>query len=200
MMKILKYSAMIGLAIAFAGIVPGTAGAQVRVGVAIGVGSPLYVGPPPVCTYGYYPYAPHACAPYGYYGSEWFEGGVFIGAGPWFHGFYGPAFYGYPVFHDRAWIYFHDHDGWRYYHDGDRWRDYRGEGWRGHGGWSDFRGHDAYRGSGHRDFRASAPHSYPGNRGFRGGDRRTHGNGNRGFHGGNHGGHGNGHHGRGGRR
>jgi hypothetical protein len=26
------------------------------------------------------------CAPYGYYGSEWFTGGVFIGAGPWFHG------------------------------------------------------------------------------------------------------------------
>ena len=26
-----------------------------------------------------------AC-PYGYYGPEWFSGGVFIGAGPWFHG------------------------------------------------------------------------------------------------------------------
>ncbi len=24
--------------------------------------------------------------PYGYYGPEWFTGGVFIGAGPWFHG------------------------------------------------------------------------------------------------------------------
>ena len=24
--------------------------------------------------------------PYGYYGPEWFSGGVFIGAGPWFHG------------------------------------------------------------------------------------------------------------------
>ena len=24
--------------------------------------------------------------PYGYYGPEWFTGGVFVGAGPWFHG------------------------------------------------------------------------------------------------------------------
>jgi hypothetical protein len=31
-------------------------------------------------------YALHNCAPYGYYGPEWFTGGVFIGAGPWFHG------------------------------------------------------------------------------------------------------------------
>jgi len=26
------------------------------------------------------------CAPYGYYGPEWFTGGVLIGVGPWFHG------------------------------------------------------------------------------------------------------------------
>jgi hypothetical protein len=46
----------------------------------------------PECPYGYYDYAPYACTPYGYYGPEWFNGGVFIGAGPWFHG---PArFYG----------------------------------------------------------------------------------------------------------
>jgi len=29
---------------------------------------------------------PYACAPYGYYGPEWFSGGIFIGAGPWYHG------------------------------------------------------------------------------------------------------------------
>jgi hypothetical protein len=39
-----------------------------------------------VCPYGYYDVPPYACAPYGYYGPEWFSGGVFIGAGPWFHG------------------------------------------------------------------------------------------------------------------
>jgi len=44
------------------------------------------LGAPPVCPYGYYDYAPYQCAPYGYYGPEWFPGGVFIGAGPWFHG------------------------------------------------------------------------------------------------------------------
>jgi hypothetical protein len=55
-----------------------TAQAQVSVGVNIGAA--------PVCPYGYYDVAPYACAPYGYYGPEWFTGGVFIGAGPWFHG------------------------------------------------------------------------------------------------------------------
>jgi len=43
-------------------------------------------GAAPECPYGYYDYAPYSCAPYGYYGPEWFEGDVFIGAGPWFHG------------------------------------------------------------------------------------------------------------------
>ncbi len=46
----------------------------------------LSIGAAPVCPYGYYDYAPYSCAPYGYYGPEWFSGGVFIGAGPWFHG------------------------------------------------------------------------------------------------------------------
>jgi hypothetical protein len=53
--------------------------AQVRVGIGIGVAGP------PVCAYGYYDYAPYACAPYGYYGPDYFVNGVFIGAGPWYH-------------------------------------------------------------------------------------------------------------------
>jgi hypothetical protein len=44
------------------------------------------IGVAPECPYGYYDYTPYNCAPYGYYGSEWFSSGVFIGAGPWFHG------------------------------------------------------------------------------------------------------------------
>jgi|ERR1700733_1224243 hypothetical protein len=44
------------------------------------------IGVAPQCPYGYYDGAPYGCAPYGYYGPEWFTGGVFIGAGPWFHG------------------------------------------------------------------------------------------------------------------
>jgi hypothetical protein len=44
------------------------------------------VGVAPECPYGYYDVAPYNCAPYGYYSSEWFTGGAFIGVGPWFHG------------------------------------------------------------------------------------------------------------------
>jgi len=50
------------------------------------------VGVAPVCPYGYFDYAPYDCSPYGYYGPDFFVGGLFIGAGPWFHGprgFYG---------------------------------------------------------------------------------------------------------------
>jgi hypothetical protein len=52
----------------------------------------INIGTAPACAYGYYDYAPYNCSPYGYYGPDWFAGGVFIGAGPWFHGprgFYG---------------------------------------------------------------------------------------------------------------
>lgn len=58
--------------------------AQISVGVGVGVA--------PVCPYGYFDYVPYDCAPYGYYGPDWFVNGIFIGAGPWFHGphsFYG---------------------------------------------------------------------------------------------------------------
>jgi hypothetical protein len=44
------------------------------------------IGVAPACPYGYFSYPPYNCAPYGYYGPDWFSGGVFIGAGPWFHG------------------------------------------------------------------------------------------------------------------
>lgn len=56
--------------------------------VSAGVG----IGPAPICPYGYYEAPPYNCAPDGYYGPEWFSGGVFIGAGPWYRGpgnFYG---------------------------------------------------------------------------------------------------------------
>ncbi|MFP5204243.1 MAG: hypothetical protein ACLGSH_02680 [Acidobacteriota bacterium] len=58
--------------------------AQISIGVNI--------GPEPVCPYGYFEYPPYNCAPYGYYGPDWFPDGAFLGAGPWFHGprdFYG---------------------------------------------------------------------------------------------------------------
>jgi hypothetical protein len=52
--------------------------AEAQVAVSIGLA--------PACPYGYYDVAPYSCAPTGYYGPEWFQGDVFIGAGPWFHG------------------------------------------------------------------------------------------------------------------
>jgi len=63
---------------------PTHASAQISVGIGIGEA--------PACPYGYFDYAPYDCAPYGYYGPDWFMGGLFIGAGPWFHGHRG--FYG----------------------------------------------------------------------------------------------------------
>jgi hypothetical protein len=62
---------------------PALAPAQISIGIG---------GPAPVCPYGYFDYAPYDCAPYGYYGPDWFNGGIFLGAGPWFHG--GHGFYG----------------------------------------------------------------------------------------------------------
>lgn len=50
------------------------------------VGVNVQLGAAPDCPYGYYPDAPYHCAPYGYYGPEWFNDGVFIGVGPWYHG------------------------------------------------------------------------------------------------------------------
>ena len=52
----------------------------------------ISIGMAPGCPYGYFDYEPYQCAPYGYYGPDWFNGGIFIGAGPWFHG--GRGFYG----------------------------------------------------------------------------------------------------------
>jgi hypothetical protein len=82
-MSVLKALSMLVLSAALlSGAV--VAPAQISVGVNL--------GPAPVCPYGYYDYAPYDCSPYGYYGPDWFSGGVFYGAGPWFHGPHG--FYG----------------------------------------------------------------------------------------------------------
>jgi len=50
----------------------------------IGIG-----GAPPVCSYGYYDYAPYSCAPYGFYGPGYFYSGIFLGVGPWSNWGYG---------------------------------------------------------------------------------------------------------------
>jgi hypothetical protein len=71
-MKALAFSALVTALVSCAPALP----AQVSVNIGVA----------PVCPYGYFDYAPYDCAPYGYYGPDWFVGGVFLGAGPWFHG------------------------------------------------------------------------------------------------------------------
>jgi hypothetical protein len=156
-MRYSKYFVLLGLLVVLSA---GSAKAQVAVSVGVGPG---YVGPAPICTYGYYGYYPYACAPYGFYGPEYFSGGLFIGAGPWFHGFGGPRFFGRPGFR----------------------RDFDGRG-RVFGDRGGFRGRDDVHGNG-RDFRGGA--RGPVGNGFRGGavGRAPAGGGSRGgnsFHGG----------------
>ena len=106
---------------------PKTAEAQVSVSVGVA----------PACPYGYYDVAPYRCAPYGYYGPEWFSGGVFIGAGPWFHG--PEHFYGHVDNH------YHPNNGYHgeYPHAGEKPR----EGWNGHV--ENFKGNEMRDGHGH---------------------------------------------------
>ena len=119
--------------------------AQVSIGVNI--------GPAPVCPYGYFDYAPYSCAPYGYYGPDWFVNGIFIGAGPWFHGPHG--FYG---------------------HVDNRWDPHHGYGGplpdRGDRPFYHFRGNEARDGQGHvgnAGHGGGGEHALPGYRGGGGG-------------------------------
>jgi len=160
-MRYLKYAALLAICM-FAAAAPSHAQ---RVFVGVGVG-PAYYGPAPVCAYGYYGYYPYACAPYGYYGPDYFVSGVFIGAGPWFHSFYGrPGFYGRGYYgrgyygrgyygrdfdHDRG---FRGREGFEHrgfdrggFRGGDR-GFHGGEGF--HGGSRDFHGSDHGGGRGH---------------------------------------------------
>jgi hypothetical protein len=146
--------------------------AQVAIGVQIGPNYGLY-NPPPVCEYGYYPSYPYECAPYGYWGPEWFVDGIFIGCGPWYH-----FYYTHPVYYRRFYV-------------GRGFEHIRGE--------HEFREREFHRGHEfrerefHRDheFRGEE-HRFGGEHGFRGGEyfrdngRRFEG-GDRGFRGGDHG-------------
>ncbi|HXQ26445.1 MAG TPA: hypothetical protein VN822_08580 [Candidatus Acidoferrales bacterium] len=175
-MRYLKLLAVLGVF-----LIPASYAQAQRVAIGIGIGGPAYVGPAyvgpaPVCDYGYYDYSPYACAPYGYYGPSWFSSGVFIGAGPWFHGFYGrPGF--------RPFV-----GGGRGFGPGFR-RDFddRGRGWGGRGpaggfhgggGFHSFNGGGSFHGGG--NFHGGG--SFHGGGGSHGGGGGSHGGG--GFHGG----------------
>jgi len=75
--KALAFSFVAAAALLITPAAVAPAHAQVAVGINL--------GPAPICPYGYFDYAPYDCAPYGYYGPDWFVGGLFLGAGPWFH-------------------------------------------------------------------------------------------------------------------
>jgi hypothetical protein len=75
-MRAFTYLALVAVAGGCFAVITPKAEAQVSVNI----------GGAPACPYGYYDVAPYNCAPAGYYGPEWFAGGIFIGAGPWFHG------------------------------------------------------------------------------------------------------------------
>jgi hypothetical protein len=127
--------ALLAMLLAFA---PAPAGAQVAVGVQIG-------GAPPACQFGYYDYAPYACAPAGYWAPEYFYNGIFIGVGPWWgwgyhHGWGGHRFHGYYRWQGRdyghaSWE--HGHYGWHDDHARGEWREggqwHNGHGEAGHG-------------------------------------------------------------------
>lgn len=89
-MRGLKF--LLGTTALLAGLAMAPAG-QAQIEVSIGV--------PPSCAYGYYGYAPYACAPMGYYGSGYFYNGIFVGMGPW-----------------SGWGYSHGWGGHRFVNDG----------------------------------------------------------------------------------
>lgn len=110
-MRYLKIFAVLGVLL----LIPAHYAQAQRVAVGLSFAAPapvVAVGAAPVCPYGYYGYYPYACAPYGFYGPDWFSGGIFIGAGPWYHGwghvnwfhpgaYYGPRVFARPGFYSR---------------------------------------------------------------------------------------------------
>jgi hypothetical protein len=166
-MRYLKYCALLAVL-----MVPlAYSQAEVRWGVGIGVG-PGYVAGPPVCEYGYYDYSPYACAPYGYYGPQWFSGGVFIGAS-WYHSYLGRgAYYGRGGYYGRSGFYGREGYGREGYARGYARGGYEREGYaRGgynRGGGYD-RGNDRAYARGGNGFRASGGGGYRGGSGSHGG-------------------------------
>jgi hypothetical protein len=140
----------------------------------------VQIGAEPVCPYGYFNYAPYQCAPFGYYGPQWFTGGVFLGAGPWFHGPVG--FRGY-INHD-----FDPHFGYRGPFPG------RGEraDWGRHRGWENhWRGNEYHPEYRHDNGNHYGQYKDHGDHGNGHNDHRDNGHGN--GHGHDQGDHGNGH-------
>ena len=107
-------------------------GASPQIGFSVGVGGPGYgYAVQPVCSWGYYSYAPYGCAPQGYYGNNYFYNGIFLGVGPWsgwgyghgwgahrFDGNYRGGGRGYPGERGHVTSYNNGQDGVNYSHSG----------------------------------------------------------------------------------
>jgi hypothetical protein len=183
-MRYFKYLALLAVLV----MVPAVySQGQVALGVRIGSDYGLY-NAPPVCEYGFYPDYPYGCAPYGYWGPDYFVDGVFIGVGPWFNfyhrypGYWNGFFVG-GGFRDRGFRGFRDGGFRRFDRGGFEARGFRG-GER--GGFDRGRGFVAgngFRGGDH-GFRGGS--NFHASSGFRGGNggRSFSGGGGRSFSGG----------------
>ncbi|MES2393120.1 MAG: hypothetical protein V4555_15865 [Acidobacteriota bacterium] len=135
-MRSIKYTLLAGVAAVGLAVSVPASQAQVSFGIS--------VGQEPVCPYGYYDYSPYRCAPYGYYGPEWFNNGVFIGTGRWYHG--PEHFHGYVNrSYDRRYGYHgaYPNRGEHWRDPDDHWQSFHGSHWSdGHGHYHVDRGHD----------------------------------------------------------
>ena len=130
------------------------ANAQIMVGVGI----------QPDCSYGYYDYAPYACAPMGFYGPGYFYNGIFLGMGPWANWGYGHGWGGHRFGGAGGGSYRGGGGGYRGGGGAARGGGYRGGGYRGggsHGGGA--------RGGGGGGARGGGGGSHGGGGGARGG-------------------------------
>jgi hypothetical protein len=145
--------------------------AQVAIGVQIGPTYGIY-NAPPVCEWGFYPTYPFGCAPYGYYGANWFVDGVFIGAGPWYNFYYTPPTFYRPYYVNR----FAFRPGFEHFRPAERFAPR--ETFRGAPVDRGFRGYDRPRSDRDRGF--DRDRGSDRGREFRGDDRGSRGNGYRG--------------------
>ena len=139
-MRYLKYLALLLAVLALPAL---HSQAQVAIGVGINIGPNYGVyHAPPVCEWGFYPDYPFGCAPYGYYGPEWFVDGVFIGAGPWYNFYHVRPVYYRPYYFHSVWYPHRFYDRDRFVVRDTRFHDRGFREFRGH----EFREHDFDRG------------------------------------------------------
>lgn len=149
-LKVLLCSAALLASVTLLAPVGSVSMAHAQVSIGIGIG-----GPPPVCPYGYYDYAPYSCAPMGFYGPGYFYNGIFLGVGPWYQWGYRHGWGNHRFIGPRGGRYYGDGRGHHYggrpgYHGRPGYRGHNGHGGGYHGGYRGDRGsHGGPHGGGH---------------------------------------------------